>query len=67
MSEQPWQVWSIDTDRKRALVVQHGTRAQCEASARIRNASAERLHVTTLRFEALPPGEEPELPEEAGT
>lgn len=59
MSQRKWNVWSIDTEKSRALVVDEGIRPYAIESAERRNAAAERLQVTNLRFLALPDGEVP--------
>jgi len=56
-----WNVWSIDTAKARALVVDEGTRSYALESAIRRNAAADRLKVADLRFKALPEGEVPSL------
>ena len=54
-----WNVWSVDTEHQRALVVNEGTRAYAQDDAEHRNASAKRLGAENLEFVALPDGEGP--------
>lgn len=54
-----WNVWSVDTAKKRALVVDEGARSYALESAARRNAAAERLKVTDIKFVALRAGEVP--------
>jgi hypothetical protein len=54
-----WNVWSIDDAKGRALVVSEGSEGECTDGAERRNKTAARLDVS-LRFEALPDGQEPE-------
>jgi hypothetical protein len=59
MTTSPYQVWSIDREKQRALVVDEGDRQYCVLSAVRRIAAADKYTLPTV-FEALPAGSEPQ-------
>lgn len=59
MAARKWNVWSIDRENLRGLVVNEGTEKQATADAEHRNAVALRLKTTGVAFVALPHGRQP--------
>lgn len=55
-----WQVWSLDPQSGRWVVVDEGSPPVAKASARSHQETADRLGIEGAEYRALPPGREPD-------